>query len=599
MNILFDHINIKEAPYSAKGDGTTDDTTAIQTAINSVSPGGTIYFPLQSGTYYKITAPLDLSGAMGIHLTSDSRSVDAELSVGPQARIFASMPSVSGSTASVTTVTADPNGSGKNTVMTITGLSSLTSSMVGYTITLSGCATIGNIGSFTILSVNVGSNLVTAMNNNYDRFTGAALATASDANSGHIVWNIKPPMFKCWTRGVHFENLWLDGNNTVSTVIDATQGLTSLCTNISVSYCQLWNAIWNMKIGDFGPNATYQGNNDFFELHKSYFISPTLSAVYIPNSTGQSKHHRFSHCSFNDGYNAISLISGSFSTDHCSFASHTEASVKLGAITDTIQIRDTDSEHCARLLMTNGDSSSPWQVTINGGRFDVLSSEIISDQQYISWTLGNTLIVSGCDFAQGITGLGNFSIGMEGWDVSGSNAVITGCAFPSDTSQIIKRVTGGSGVAAVALSFGNVCNSASNGLVAVPDGQITTDPNSNVQAVVRGFQTLTVSEPAQPWIYLTAGANNNVTRPFYTTAEVTSAYVTNDFNITGVASGVDGLVFEIYNLTSHVMTLNHLNGGSTSANQLYSFTGSDVVGAHYAKLRYSSAKGAWIIAITG
>lgn len=39
-------INVKEAPYGAKGDGTTDDTTAISNAITALgSNGGVLYFP--------------------------------------------------------------------------------------------------------------------------------------------------------------------------------------------------------------------------------------------------------------------------------------------------------------------------------------------------------------------------------------------------------------------------------------------------------------------------------------------------------------------------------------------------------------------------
>jgi hypothetical protein len=44
--------------YGATGDGTTDDTTAIQTAINTLSSGGTVFIP--NGTY-KLTAALTVA----------------------------------------------------------------------------------------------------------------------------------------------------------------------------------------------------------------------------------------------------------------------------------------------------------------------------------------------------------------------------------------------------------------------------------------------------------------------------------------------------------------------------------------------------------
>src|SRR5262245_10666488 len=44
-------ISVKEAPFNAKGDGTTDDRTVIQAAIVAAGAagGGTVYFP--NGTY--------------------------------------------------------------------------------------------------------------------------------------------------------------------------------------------------------------------------------------------------------------------------------------------------------------------------------------------------------------------------------------------------------------------------------------------------------------------------------------------------------------------------------------------------------------------
>jgi hypothetical protein len=60
--------------YGATGDGTTDDTVAIQAALNAVSltPGGCVFFP--AGTAYKITSTLTLP-ATNITLYSPSTTV--------------------------------------------------------------------------------------------------------------------------------------------------------------------------------------------------------------------------------------------------------------------------------------------------------------------------------------------------------------------------------------------------------------------------------------------------------------------------------------------------------------------------------------------
>lgn len=60
--------------FGATGDGSTDDTTAIQAAITAAGAsgkGGTVYFPRPS-VYYKCTAPLSANGFYGVSLLGTS-----------------------------------------------------------------------------------------------------------------------------------------------------------------------------------------------------------------------------------------------------------------------------------------------------------------------------------------------------------------------------------------------------------------------------------------------------------------------------------------------------------------------------------------------
>src|SRR5687768_16398480 len=55
--------NVTNPAYGAKGDGVTDDTSAINAAIAAAGVAGTLLFP--AGTY-RISAPITYSGRGGI-----------------------------------------------------------------------------------------------------------------------------------------------------------------------------------------------------------------------------------------------------------------------------------------------------------------------------------------------------------------------------------------------------------------------------------------------------------------------------------------------------------------------------------------------------
>src|SRR3990170_3628911 len=61
------YVNVKNAPYNAKGDGVADDTSAIQKAIDDCPSGQTVYIP--AGTY-RLTAQLTILNK-GIVLRGD------------------------------------------------------------------------------------------------------------------------------------------------------------------------------------------------------------------------------------------------------------------------------------------------------------------------------------------------------------------------------------------------------------------------------------------------------------------------------------------------------------------------------------------------
>lgn len=90
--------NVMASAYGATGNGTTDDTSAIQSAITAASAaGGTVYFP--AGTY-KITSTLTVSGTgQAVRLVGASRGasiIELDMATGDGLRILASWCDVEG-----------------------------------------------------------------------------------------------------------------------------------------------------------------------------------------------------------------------------------------------------------------------------------------------------------------------------------------------------------------------------------------------------------------------------------------------------------------------------------------------------------------------
>ncbi|MFE0490240.1 glycosyl hydrolase family 28-related protein [Streptomyces griseoaurantiacus] len=69
--------NVKDAQYGAKGDGSTDDTLALQAALNACPPGGVVYLP---AGVYRTSAPLSPPPGVSLQGTHASLASGAGLS---------------------------------------------------------------------------------------------------------------------------------------------------------------------------------------------------------------------------------------------------------------------------------------------------------------------------------------------------------------------------------------------------------------------------------------------------------------------------------------------------------------------------------------
>ncbi len=93
---------------------------------------------------------------------------------------------------------------------------------------------------------------------------------------------------------------------------------------------------------------------------------------------------------------------------------------------------------------------------------------------------------------------------------------------------------------------------------------------------------------------LANGANNNIAIDGSSNVRITGPSAA--FSITGIGSGANGKMLNLYNTTTNTMTLSNQNAGSTAANRILTLTGGDlaVPGPAVARFMYDSTQSLWI-----
>jgi hypothetical protein len=588
--------------FGAVLDGVTDDSGALNTAIAVAASGGQVFIP--SGTVLLAKSPIvmdySVNGAIGVTLRSTSFGAGVN---GPQATVRAGFASRAGTSANITALSLDPNGSGFDRIVTLTGLSGMLSTDKGSQLQIGNTGTAGNAGTFTIVTVHSATSVDVYNYNTVSLTNPATAAVAPDGNNGSITWSVLPPLVQLRTYGCLFEGINFDGNVTAGTVFDSTYPATgAINSNHHWSRCTIQDAPYLVTIGDFGPLATYPPDCEFYHFEKCYFVNNSgagLVGIWIPNSTGQSKKHEIDRCSFAvDGGSMqywIRTDSGSFNTVGTSFEGAASSALLLGAVTDTINIVNSDVEGCNRFLQTAGASTTRWNVNILQGRFGITNGTLAGDGQYIQYSLGGGLNLQGCDFSQGVAGIGRFSIGIYGAAISAIKAVMQNCYFPTTGSAVATPYASAGGI-----GWYSVGCTAFDGttLTVIPDGVNQDTYNGGGIVYPAGFQVPALSLP-EASVVVANGTNNDVGVPSTVYSIQTTNWQisgpTGAFSITGIRGGTLPLVKEIFYEGGQTFTLSHQNTGSAASNRIISPTGADLVGVTYVRLLYNMTLSRWLV----
>jgi len=558
--------------YGAVGNGSTDDTAALQNAINIAGKAGK-FLRLESGKSYKTTAPLLISmdaGNYGFVFGGDSENSDMIGGSTQQPTIRMVAPTVSTTTASITseaTVGADYN-------LGLSGLATVLASwQAGDQLLLSNCAVANNNGCWTVIpsSVDVVAGTCTVL------VPSLQLPPAfPDANSGSIHVTLKKPVLNIRSRGVTIRNLTLDGANTASCLANCTPDTVNANTNIQFRAVGGQNAFFGITIGDLGPRSVYSGNCESYEIFKCYFQSITSAGVYLVNSAGQAKQERITNCTFTNGLFGILQVSGSIHVYGCAFSGVTSSCVFLGRATDYQLLHGNHAEGCARFLQTAVGADLALTI-VDGLSFDSAGA-LAADGEFIQFNQGGGLILRCCEADAGVNS--GISVGLNGnipaW--RGIQASIEHCCFgrttPGGSSFVTPKGNNPALGGSIWYSRGNRQDGGDTNLILVPDGTQVVPGVSLATSAAPPFNLVVLGLPNNS-LTLATGNNDNVPYQGWTSLDVTDSG--GAMVLRGLAGGIDGMVYRLRYSGSQSFTNSHQNAGSSAANRFICNTGADIV----------------------
>lgn len=597
--------------YGAYGDGSHDDTTAIQAAMTAVGTAtGIVYFP--TGTY-KVTSTLSLLAKTGVYLQGAGRYASTITWAGPAASAVIEFVNCYQSGVSGLAIVGNPSAQPSAGIWCY--------SDHGQTLPATG------IGKYTFRDLLIGGP---ASNEMVDGIVFSAADSASDTNNDLNLFD-----------NVHVSNLsgsafalrhsQCKGNLFVHCRVTTAAMAVDAGTSVQGSFGGGFNWIGGYVTATSSAAFYVKGGNDELKIEDvgfegCYRILRTVgsSSSGWPVTIQSCRFDVTSMSSDNDvvvynfggplriinnvfddvnvtGKVPLILWSEGAGVQHSLFIQGNAWNVK-GA--SSVNVLDAASTAGITVFQygntyfntagTNSDVNANDMVNATNS-VNVATTATTANTKYSltgvpSSSSGNQATgvfaaVSYNPSSNYLSGTGELYLWSKGvlGLFYGAGTSSAGMAIYDDSNGHIDAVNGSS----PALIFSSWSNIQFNGWVVYASGGTDATTNLNLTgslAVIQGAKTLS------------NGLNSNIATPTSSWVRITGP--TAAFAIGGLTLGRDGYRLTLYNTTAYAMTITNEDTSSTAANRIKTLTGANVVlrtGASAATLIYDATDGRWIL----